>query len=215
MGMPLSSLESSFAVSHHLTKAQEGIKAFKFVLFSASAGLIQIAVFSLLFEALHWSYWSSYLPALVASVLWSFTANRKFTFKSVSNIPVAMAKVTFYYCLFTPLSTWWGDTLSARDWTMGRDAQGFVILIGTMVVNLITEFCVYRFWVYRRSINTSIAGEREQLRFEMALANSEADPGEPATDQLDTPASPSAGSPSSVSRHRSDKRFPSGKQPYR
>ncbi|MCL2472022.1 MAG: hypothetical protein FWF25_09860, partial [Propionibacteriaceae bacterium] len=105
--------------------------------------------------------------ALIASVLWSFTANRKFTFKSVSNIPVAMMKVTAYYLVFTPVSTWWGQELTATTWGIGTTAQSYIVLIGTMVINFLTEFMVYRFWVYRRSINTSRSGLREQEKYQV------------------------------------------------
>ena len=144
-----------------LTRRQEIFKFFQFVGFSISAGVIQVALYTLLAEVLHLSYWAAYLPALVASVLWNFTVNRRFTFKSVNNIPVAMLKVTAYYLVFTPLSTWWGNAL-----TQGKsdDLRGYVVLVGTMIVNLLTEFCVQRFWVYRVSINTSEAGKREQER---------------------------------------------------
>ena len=84
---------------------KELLRTVKFVLFSASAGIIQIASFSLFEEALHLTHWISYLLSLVLSVLWNFTLNRKFTFQSASNVPVAMAKVALFYLLFTPLST--------------------------------------------------------------------------------------------------------------
>jgi len=153
--------------SQELTRVQEVIKFIVFLLCEASAALVQAGVFALLFSVVGFKTWSSsYLPALIASVLWSFTANRKFTFKSVSNIPVAMMKVAFYYVLFTPASAWWGDALAAQHWSMGVVLQGYVILIGTMIINFVTEFCVYRFWVYRRSINSSAAGQREQSRYQ-------------------------------------------------
>lgn len=159
----LGAREAAFT-AHDLTRVQEITKFFKFLAFDLSAGLVQIAVYAVLDVMTPWTYWEKYLPALIASVLWSFTANRKFTFKSVSNIPVAMMKVTFYYLLFTPASTWWGDALNAQQWSIGTRAQGYAILIGTMVINFVTEFCVYRFWVYRRSINSSVSGQREQAR---------------------------------------------------
>jgi len=153
--------------SHELTRVQEVVKFIVFLGCEASAALVQAGVFALLFSVVGFKAWSSsYLPALIASVLWSFTANRKFTFKSVSNIPVAMMKVAFYYVLFTPASAWWGDALAAQHWTIGPVPQYYIILIGTMVINFVTEFCVYRFWVYRRSINTSPAGQREQSRYQ-------------------------------------------------
>ncbi|MDR0285442.1 MAG: GtrA family protein [Propionibacteriaceae bacterium] len=164
--MQIGAYESAFT-TRHLTRSQELAKFLRFVAFSLSAGLIQVAVFTALAEGLRLAYWVSYLPALVASVLWSFTANRRYTFKSVSNIPVAMAKVGAYYLVFTPLSTWWGRLLGDQVWGVGRDAQYYIVLIGTMLVNFGTEFLVYRFWVYRRSINSSATGRREQNRYEL------------------------------------------------
>ena len=150
-----------------LTRKQEVWKFFQFVFFSASAGVIQVLVYTLLSEGLHIDIWGlSYLPALVASVLWNFTVNRRFTFKSVSNVPLAMIKIAVYYSVFTPLSLWWGDALSKLHTALDHDLQGFMILAGTMLINFVTEFCVYRFWVYRTSINTSEAGRREQERME-------------------------------------------------
>lgn len=96
-------------------KAKEIIRTLKFVLFSAGAGIIQTVTFTLLNEFVTDKYWYAYLPALVLSVLFNFTVNRKFTFKSASNVPVAMLKVAAYYVVFTPLSTWWGDFL-AESW---------------------------------------------------------------------------------------------------
>ena len=149
-----------------LTKKQEIIKFIQFLFFSLSAGIIEVVTFTLLKEVVGLNYWVSYLPALIASVLWNFTVNRKFTFKSVSNVPVAMLKVAFYYVLFTPLSTWWGNYLSATDWGIGESLQGYIILVGTMIVNFVTEFMVYRFWVYRKTINTSESGQKEQEKYQ-------------------------------------------------
>ncbi|MDR2973479.1 MAG: GtrA family protein [Propionibacteriaceae bacterium] len=162
--MKTGSLERDFTKQYELSRRQEIIKAVQFTVFAVSAGLIQILVFTVLSEVLKVTYWTSYLIALIASVAWSFTANRRFTFKSVSNIPVAMAKVGAYYAVFAPLSTWWGARLAEQGWGIGVTGQHYIILIGTMVVNLVTEFLVYRFFVYRRSINTSVAGAREQQR---------------------------------------------------
>lgn len=145
-----------------LTRRQEVSKLFKFLFFSISAGLIQILIYTLLSEALQLTHWLAYLPALIASVLWNFTANRKFTFKSVSNVPIAMLKVSAYYLVFTPLSTWWVSALNNWRPIIDVTLWEYVVLIGTMLVNFASEFCVYRFWVYRTSINTSEAGKREQ-----------------------------------------------------
>lgn len=122
----------------------------KFTLFSLSAGIIQILSFTFLFEVIGFIYWPSYLVALTLSVLWNFTLNRKFTFKSASNIPIAMSKIAFFYLVFTPLSTWWGDALTKLNY------NEYLILAVTMVSNLILEFLYTKYYVYRHSINTAI-----------------------------------------------------------
>lgn len=93
-------------------KAREAARALKFVLFSASAGLIELGAFALLNELAVWPYWPCYLIALVLSVVWNFTLNRAFTFRSTANIPRAMALVALYYCAFTPASTMLGSWLA-------------------------------------------------------------------------------------------------------
>ena len=47
----------------------------KFTLFSISAGLIQVAAFTLMETVFHLPYWPSYLTALVLSVLWFLLRN--------------------------------------------------------------------------------------------------------------------------------------------
>lgn len=127
---------------------QELRRAIEFVLFSCMAGIIQATVFALLDELLHLPYWPAYLTALTLSVLYNFTVNRRFTFRSAANIPKAMAKVFGYYCVFTPLSSWWGTALTNAGW------NEYLVLAGTMLINLATEFLFCRFVVYRGSIDT-------------------------------------------------------------
>ena len=81
-------------------------------------------------------------------MLWNFTFNRKFTFHSAANVPVAMAKVAGYYLVFTPLSTWAGAALE------GLGVNAYVVLIGTMLVNFVTEFLFDRFFVFGKSIDS-------------------------------------------------------------
>lgn len=138
-----------------LTKKQTAIQALKFFLFSVSAGVIQTLVFTALTELTDWTYWPCYLPALVLSVLYNFTLNREFTFKSAANVPVAMLKVAGYYLVFTPLSTWWGQALSDIGWSE------YLVLFLTMAVNLVTEFLFTRFVVYRNQINTNARAQKE------------------------------------------------------
>ena len=94
----------------------EFLRFIKFALFSASAGLIEIGVFTLLNELAHLQYWVSYLVALVCSVVWNFTLNRRFTFRSANNVPKAMTLVALFYLVFTPLSTWLEHFLTGMQW---------------------------------------------------------------------------------------------------
>ena len=131
-------------------KKKEWIRMVKFTLFSVSAGLIEIVSFSLLNELLHLPYWMSYLIALVLSVLWNFTLNRKFTFKSAANVPVAMLKVACYYAVFTPLSTLLEHQLAGNlGW------NEYLVTAINMLLNFVTEFLFQRFVVYRNSVDTA------------------------------------------------------------
>jgi putative flippase GtrA len=74
------------------TKKQTLTQMVKFTLFAASAGIIQVVSFTILNELTQWTYWPCYLIALVLSVIYNFTLNRRFTFKSATNVPIAMMK---------------------------------------------------------------------------------------------------------------------------
>ena len=136
---------------------KELVRTLKFTLFSASAGIIQTLSFTLLNETLHLEYWISYLIALVLSVLWNFTLNRKFTFRSAANVPIAMLKVAGYYAVFTPLSTLW------TAWLTGVNVgfNEYLVLALTMIVNFVTEYLFDRFFVFGNSIDTDVKGENK------------------------------------------------------
>ncbi len=127
---------------------KELVRTLKFVLFSISAGLIQIASYSLLFSVFHLPHWISYLVSLVLSVLYNFTINRKFTFHSAANVPIAMLKVALYYCVFTPLSTLGGNYLVE---TLGWN--NYLVEALSMLLNFITEFLFCRFVVYGKQVD--------------------------------------------------------------
>lgn len=122
---------------------KEILRALKFLLFSISAGAIQLVSFTLLNELIKWSYWPSYLISLTLSVLWNFTLNRKYTFKSATNVPIAMLEVFGYYLVFTPLSTLGGNALNKAGW------NEYIVLAITMVLNFVTEFLFCKYVVYR------------------------------------------------------------------
>ncbi|MBQ4651262.1 MAG: GtrA family protein [Oscillospiraceae bacterium] len=122
-------------------------QAVKFTLFSASAGIIQIASFALL-EIFIKDYWIPYLTSLILSILWNFTLNRRYTFKSAANVPIAMAKVFGFYLVFTPLSTYLGNMAESRG------VNDFIILLVTMAANFVLEFLFCKFVVYRGKEDT-------------------------------------------------------------
>ena len=122
-------------------------QAVKFTLFSVSAGIIQVGSFALM-ELFIRDYWIPYLISLVLSILWNFTLNRRYTFKSAANVPVAMAKVFGFYLVFTPLSTYLGSLAE------GAGVNDFLILAVTMVANFVLEFLFCKFVVYRGKEDT-------------------------------------------------------------
>ncbi len=144
-------------------KKSDALQAVKFALFSASAGIIQIGSFTVLNELvlpnisieneklmflLSAEYGVCYLVALTLSVLWNFTFNRRYTFKSAANIPVAMAKVFGFYLVFTPISTWLGNTAT------GNGINEYIVLAVTMLSNMILEYLFCKFVVYKNQENT-------------------------------------------------------------
>lgn len=131
-------------------KKKELFRSLKFGIFSISAGIVQIAAFAVMEEIIHAPHWICYLTALILSVLWNFTLNRRFTFHSACNVPIAMIKVAGYYLVFAPLSTWWTDILTSPE----VGANEYLVLAGTMLVNFITEFLFQRFFVFGKTLDT-------------------------------------------------------------
>ena len=130
-------------------KKEELLRTIKFTLFSISAGIVELVLYELLAWLTPWSYWPCYLIALITSVVWNFTLNRNFTFRSANNVPVAMAKVFGYYLVFTPLSTIGGNYLAETLlW------NGTVVTILNMLINFVTEYLFDRFVVFGKSIDT-------------------------------------------------------------
>ena len=155
-----------------LSKKENALQAIKFALFSASAGIIQIVTFTLLNELMpdiqgsnaftKWffesEYGAYYLVALIFSILWNFTVNRRFTFKSAANIPIAMLKVFGFYCVFTPISTILGEIITPKiPWSFGE----YIVLGVTMACNMVSEFLFCRFVVYKDSMNTNSSAKNK------------------------------------------------------
>lgn len=138
-------------------KKETLVQSIKFTLFSISAGIIQIVVEIIMLELIHAKAWLAYLVALILSVLWNFTLNKEYTFKSAANVPLAMLKVGCFYLVFTPLSTLWTnyfvDTLGINE---------YLILGITMILNFVLEFLYCKFFVYKNSINTKVKKENKK-----------------------------------------------------
>ncbi len=132
-------------------KKKEFIRTVKFVLFSASAAVIELASYAIFFDLIHFEEWLAHLLSLILSVLWNFTLNRKFTFCSANNVPIAMLKVAGFYLVFTPLSTWWTAVLTGPK--VGWNA--YVVLVMTMLINFVTEYLFDRFFVFGKSIDSA------------------------------------------------------------
>lgn len=140
-----------------LSKKENIAQSIKFTLFSIGAGIIQIVSTTLLEHVFKMEPHIAYLIGLVLSVLFNFTVNRRFTFKSANNVPIAMLKVALYYAVFTPLTTWLDKVLTADyGW------NSTLVLIGIMLLNFITEFLFCRFVVYRGSINTNALAQKKE-----------------------------------------------------
>ncbi|MBR5854959.1 MAG: GtrA family protein [Paludibacteraceae bacterium] len=131
-----------------MRKSNEWVRVLKFVLFSASAGIIQFGSFALLNEFTEWRYWPCYLIALLLSIFWNFTFNRRFTFKSNANITSAMLLVLAFYAVFTPATTILGDWL-AEDLKWNE----YIVTIINMLLNLSLEYVYQRYVVYRNKMD--------------------------------------------------------------
>lgn len=135
---------------------KELVRALKFLLISISAGIIQIASFTLFNEVFHWNYWVGYLLSLTLSILWNFTINRKYTFKSASNVKIAMLLVLAFYVVFTPVSTLLGQLAE------NGGVNEYIVLAVTMILNFVLEFLYTRYLVYRHSCDTAVTKDKNK-----------------------------------------------------
>ncbi|MCL2890522.1 MAG: GtrA family protein [Methanomassiliicoccaceae archaeon] len=144
-------------MNEKISTKDSGIMFIKFFAFSLGAGIIQLITFTALNEGLHLNYWLSYTIALVLSVVYNFTVNRRFTFRSVNNIPKAMFLVFLFYCVFSPYSIWLMDYLTDGSlFGFGSGWNEYVALIFIMIQNLIFEFIWWRLVVFKGSINSRL-----------------------------------------------------------
>ena len=141
-------------------KKESLMQTIKFTLFSISAAVIQTVSFTLLslfvFHDPENEYGWSYFISLVLSVLWNFTLNREFTFKSANNVPIAMLKVLGFYAVFTPATVFGGQALTNAGW------NEFLVFALTMILNFVLEFLFCKYVVFRNSINTNKRANKEE-----------------------------------------------------
>lgn len=141
------------------SRKREFARVAKFVLFSASAGIIELVSFALLNELLNWPYWPCYLIALILSVLWNFTLNRKFTFQSANNVPRAMLLVALFYCVFTPVTTLLGNFLAeSLLW------NEYLVTAINMALNISTEYLYDRFVVFKNTLDTNDIAKKKAIK---------------------------------------------------
>ena len=127
---------------------KELIRAVKFTLVSASAGIIQVGLQLLLYGLLKWTYWIAYLISLIASVVWNFTINRRITFRAAGNVTRAMLLVLAFYAVFTPVSTVLGELCERSG------VDGFIVFAVTLLLNFVLEYLYTRLLVYRNSCDS-------------------------------------------------------------
>ncbi len=141
-------------------KRKEFFRALKFLMFSLSAGIIEIVSFTLMDLIPNFGYVYKAFISLTLSVIWNFTFNREFTFKSANNIKIAMLKTLCYYIVFAPLSILLADMYLVK--TLGWNE--ILVKAITMLVNLVTEFLFQRFFVYGKSVDTNNRAQKEQTK---------------------------------------------------
>lgn len=140
------------------SKKSQFLEILKFTVFSLSAGVIQILSFELLYNWINWHvWWPCYLISITLSVLWNFTFNRKFTFKSASNVPVSMVLAFLFYCAFVPLSIFGGGALEEIGW------NGTLVTVLMMIINFVLEFIWQKFVVFNDNVVNKILRKKKDI----------------------------------------------------
>lgn len=129
---------------------KELLRTLKFTLISCSAGIVQAGSFAIFNSLLKWEWTPSYILSLILSVIWNFTLNRKYTFQSANNVPIAMLKVAAFYLVFTPATTLLGNYLTG---TLGWN--DYLVTGINMVLNLVLEYFYDKYFVFKGSIDSA------------------------------------------------------------
>ena len=165
------------------------VQAIKYACCTASAGVIEIVSYTVLYEVLpidkavmidfithvELRNFVSTLIALTLSILWNFTINRKFTFKSAGNVGRAMFLAFLFYVPFFPFKLWFNGYMpsylaagaaSAAGVTVVEYLEKHVIInyaveVCTMLINGVLEFCWQKFVIYRKEEGSALAKYEE------------------------------------------------------
>lgn len=125
------------------------VQTFKFTLLSLSAGLVEACSFMLIDLLTPMTYDWKHVISIVLSVLYNFTLNRRYTFKSANNIPIAMLKVGIFYVFFIPVTAWLGQIAANTGW------NEYLIKGLSMLANFVGEFIWWKYIVFRGTENTN------------------------------------------------------------
>lgn len=157
---------------------RKGVVQFiKYALCAASAGIIQIVLFSILqtvlpkdmgnihfiVEDMQLGTFIATTVALCASILWNFTFNRKFTFKDAGNVPLAMFLAFLFYVPFYPFQTWYVHTIKTLlSHHINVDGAGIIAEASVMAINFALEFIWQKFVVFRKPKDKKTATTQQE-----------------------------------------------------
>lgn len=114
----------------------------KFFFFSISAALVEIISFFILRNVFKINIEISQSISIALSVIYNFTINRKYTFKSTNNIYIAMLKVAIFYIFFIPFSAFGSKALERLG------IPDVVIKTISLLLNGIGEFLWWKYVVF-------------------------------------------------------------------
>lgn len=183
---------AEYSVKHAEKQAKKekrkGVMQFiKYALCAASAGIIQLVVFTILHNVIpddgktinfikptEINTFVATTVALCASILWNFTLNRKFTFKDASNVPKAMILAFLFYVPFYPFQTWYVCTIEPLLSAKINDTLAGIIAEGTvMIINFALEFMWQKFVVFRKpKVNEEEKTKDDVTIYENTVENS-------------------------------------------
>ncbi len=156
---PTKDTSNSVVVGEASTGKAAAIQAVKFTLLSITAAGVEVASFALMVWINSMTGWFPFCVSqsvsIALSVIYNFTVNRHFTFKSANNVPIAMLKVALFYVFFIPLTSWGGQVLSDLGWA------DWLLKGISLLLNFVGEFLWWKFVVFRGSENTNSLAKKQ------------------------------------------------------